>query len=276
MTLIRQICTPRPFLCRPSSPALVVAAVVVFVTAGGLVATPSRAQSGTQDRVGRMALVEGDVHGTPPGGERVAMAPGDGVVLEHLVETGRVSRAQMTLDPNGVLRLGPETQVTVDEATIDRATGASRSVLSVLLGKIELALGSLFRGEVTVETPTASLGIKGTVLRVQVDEAGRTLVAVLEGVVEVTSRAGGTVMVDAGRFTIVDPEAPPLPPSPFDPGQGTLSPSAGGPDFVVPGEEVFGESPLLPRGPQDLPREPPSTDQRFQGSEPPPQGPDGR
>jgi len=274
MTLIRQLRMPRPFSLRPPSPAFVVAAVAVL--AAGLLALPARTQTESQDRVGRMALVEGDVSGTPPGGARVPMAPGDGIVLEHLVETGRVSHAQMTLDPDGVLRLGPETRLTVDEATIDRATGASRSVLSVLLGKIELALGSLFRGEVTVETPTASLGIKGTVLRVLVDGAGRTLVAVLEGVVEVTSRAGGTVMVEAGRFTIVDPGGSPLPPSPFDPAQGTLSPSAGGPDFVVPGEEVFGESPILPRGPQDLPREPPSVDQRFQGSEPPPQGPGGR
>lgn len=274
MIRIRQTRTLRSFSLRSPSPALVLVAVLA-VFAVGLFAPSARAQSGSPDRVGRMALVEGDVHGTPPGAARVAMNPGDGIVLDHLVETGQASRAQMTLDPNGVLRLGAETRLTVDEATIDRATGASRSVLSVLLGKIELALGSLFRGEVTVETPTASLGIKGTVLRVLVDEAGRTLVAVLEGVVEVTSKAGGRVVVGAGDFTIVDAGAAPLPPSPFDPTEGTLSPSAGGPDFVVPGEEVFDRSPLLPPGAQDLPREPPSLDRQVLGSESPPQGPDG-
>jgi len=170
----------------------------------------------------------------------------------------------MALDPDGVLSMGQETRVTLDRPTIDRATGESQSTLTLLLGKIELALGSLFRGEVRVETPSATLGIKGTVLRVLVDATGRTLVAVLEGVVEVTSKATGeTITLRAGEYTIVEPGGSPLPPAPFDPAAGTLSPSAGGPDFAVPGEDAFTETPLLPDQIRDLPREPPS------------QGPDG-
>jgi hypothetical protein len=120
---------------------------------------------------------------------------------------------------------------------------------------------------VTVETPTASLGVKGTVLRVLVTPSGRTLVAVLEGTVEVTSKAGGTVVVTAGAFSIVDEGAAPLPPSPFDPSTGTLSPSAGGPDFAVPGEDLFPESPLLDGRQIDLPREPPTRNEFVQDQE---------
>jgi len=206
-----------------------------------------------------MALVRGDVRGTLPGRPAAALAAGDDLFLRHLIETGRASAARMALDPDGVLSMGQETRVTLDRPTIDRATGESQSTLTLLLGKIELALGSLFRGEVRVETPSATLGIKGTVLRALVDTAGRTLVAVLEGLVGVTSKATGeTITLRAGEYTIVEPGGSPLPPAPFDPAAGTLSPSAGGPDFAVPGEDAFTETPLLPDQIRDLPREPPS------------------
>lgn len=238
----------------------------VLVVLLGQTAAPAAAQ----EPVGRTVLVRGDVQGTPPGRPTAALAVGDGVVLDHRVETGQASAARMTLDPDGVLSMGQNTRLTVDRATIDRATGRSESTLSLLLGRIELALGSLFRGEVTVETPTASLGIKGTVLRVLVDASGRTLVAVLEGVVEVTSKATGvTVIVRAGSFTLVEPGASPLPPAPFDPAEGTLSPAAGGPDFTVPGEDLFPHTPLLPEEQRELPREPPSQGPAGQGREPP-------
>jgi len=231
---------------------------LLLLTLGALLAVAGPASA--QDAVGRMALVRGDVSGTPPGGAAAAMTVGDRIVLDHLLETGRASAARMTLDPEGVLSMGQETRLTVDRATINQATGESESVLTLLLGKIELALGSLFRGDVTVETPSASLGIKGTVLRVLVDTSGRTLVAVLEGVVEVTSKATGkTVTVHAGEYTIVDPGGDPSTPAPFDPSTGTLSPSAGGPDFAVPGEDLFDQTPLLPDEQRDLPREPPGS-----------------
>lgn len=234
-------------------------------------ATLSAGPLGAQGPVGRMALVRGDVHGTPPGGTRSAMAVADPIVLDHLLETGRESAAKLALDPEGVLTMGPETRLTVDQATVDRATGESQSVLTLLLGRIEVALGSLFRGEVTVETPSASLGVKGTVFRVLVDAAGRTLVAVLEGVVEVTAKATGeTVTLEAGEYVIVEPDGTILGPAPFDPSAGTLSPSAGGPDFQVPGEDAFDQTPLFEDEQRGLPREPPS-----QGPNDPPGGPDG-
>ncbi len=244
----------------------------VLLIAAALVALSPAPRAAAQQRVGEVAFANGTVEGTPPGGPKAPLGDGDPIVLQHLVETGHGSEAQMTLDPHGVLSMGQDSHLRVDQATLDRATGRSQSSLTLLLGKIELALGSLFRGEVTVDTPTASLGIKGTVLRVLVDPSGRTLVAVLEGVVEVTAKAGGTVRVPAGSYTIVGPDGPPLAPAPFDPSAGTLSPAAGGPDFSVPGEDVFTETPLLPERDLDLPREPPATQGKGLTDQGPPPG----
>lgn len=230
-------------------------AVCLFVLA--VTAVAGAPPVAAQRPVGQMVLVVNEVRGTPPGRAAAPMAVGEGVVLDHLIETGPRSAARLTIGDHGVIRMGQSTRQRIDRHEVDQATGEERSVFSVLLGKVQVALDSLFGGELTVETPSASLGVKGTVFRVLVDAVGRTVVAVLEGVVEVTAKAGGTVTLTAGTYTVVDPGGAPLPPAPFDPTLGTLSPSAGGPDFEVPGEELLGETPLLDGERFDLPRQPP-------------------
>jgi hypothetical protein len=170
---------------------------------------------------------------------------GDGLVLGLRVETGADSAAKMTFDPSGSLTLGSRARVTLDAARIDSVTGRSESALSVLAGAVRLALGKLFQGDLSVDTPTAVVGVKGTDLRVEVDEpTGTTRVTVTEGVVTVRSKAGGEVTVRAGQRTLVAPGRAPELPSPLDPGFGTLSASAGGPAFTPP-QATFPETPLV-------------------------------
>jgi hypothetical protein len=195
--------------------------------------------------VGEVVLARNDVRGTPAGGATKALAVGDGLALGLRVETGADSAAKMTFDPRGSLTLGSRAKVTLDAARIDSVTGRSESALSVLAGAVRLALGKLFQGEVSIDTPTAVVGVKGTDLRVEVDEpTGTTRVAVTEGVVTVRSKAGGEVTVRAGQRTVVAPGRAPELPSPIDPGSGTLSASAGGPAFTLP-QATFPETPLV-------------------------------
>lgn len=234
-----------------------------------LLAVGAALPAAAQEPVGRAAVVEGPVFETPPAGSRDDLAVGEAILLDHLIESERAAFARLTLGSEGVIRIPDETRIRMDRHRVDAATGETESAFSLLLGKIELALSSLFRGEVAVETPSATLGVKGTVVRVLVDAAGRTLVSVLEGVVEVTSNATGvTVTLEAGEYTSVEPGEDPALPAPFDPSAGTLSADAGGPDFLVPGEDVFTETPLLDERQLDLPREPPN--QGLRQGEPPP------
>lgn len=215
------------------------------------------APAAAQRPVGRMVTVQNEVLGTTPGGAPAQMAVADPVVLDHVIETGRASWARLLVGEHAPIDLGQSTRKVITQHEIDAATGEERTTLQLLLGRIQVALDSLFSGDFTVETPNASLGVKGTVFRVLVDAAGRTAVSVLEGVVDVTAKAGGTVTLTAGSYTVVGEKGPPSPPAPFDPALGTLAPSAGGPDFEVPGEEVLGETPLLDGERFDLPRQPP-------------------
>jgi hypothetical protein len=194
--------------------------------------------------VGEVVLARNDVRGTLFSGPTKALVVGDGLSLGLRVETGADSAAKMTFDPSGSLTLGSKARLVIDKNLVDQATGRSESSLSVLAGAVRLALGKLFHGEVAIDTPTAVVGVKGTDLRVEVDEpSGATMVAVTEGVVTVRSKAGGEVTVSAGQRTFVAPGRAPELPSPIVPGSGTLSASAGGPAFTLP-QASFPETPL--------------------------------
>lgn len=222
--------------------------------------------------VGTMVEVINQVTGTPAGGSPAALAIGDGVAIEMRIETGRASFAKMTFLEGGSLDVGAEAELVIDRATVDAATGASDSLLSVLVGKVRLALSSAFSGDVEIDTPTATIGVKGTILAVEPDRSGDTTVWVEEGVVEVTSKAGGTVEVSAGYVTTVRRGAPPTDPAPFDPESGAAAARALPPEFTPPSEDVFDDSPTVPEG-QDLPPRrddnpnDPSNDPRLGGNQ---------
>lgn len=253
---------------RRRRPAPLAAALVVVLAVAVLAAAPPPAAA---QEVGTMVEVINQVTGTPRGGTPAAMAVGDDVLIEMKIEAGRASFAKMTFLEGGSLDVGAGTELVIDRATVDAATGASDSLLSVLVGKIRLALSSAFSGEVEIDTPTATIGVKGTILAVEPLPSGDTTVWVEEGVVEVTSKAGGTVEVRAGYLTTVRRGAPPTDPAPFDPESGAAAARALPPEFTPPSEDVFDDSPARPEG-QDLPPrrddnpDNPSNDPRQGGS----------
>lgn len=199
--------------------------------------------------VGVIVEAEGQVTGTPDGGTPAPLAVPDPVLLDMRVATARASYARMTFGSAGMLELGAGAEVVLDRATVDAATGAEDSLLGVIAGKVRLALSSLFRGSIEVDTPTATIGVKGTILTAEVPDPDLTVVWVEEGTVEVTSKAGGTVTLTAGYSTSVRRGAPPTDPAPFDPASGAAAARALPPEVVPPNEEI--EPPdLRPRDPQ--------------------------
>lgn len=239
------------------------------------------APAAAAQEVGIMVEVVNQVTGTPSGGAPGPMAEADPVLLDMKIATGRDAFAAMTLGTDGALQIGARAEVTIDRATVDEATGESDSLLSVLIGKIRLALSSGFRGSVEVDTPTATIGVKGTVLAVDVADPDATTVWVEEGEVDVTSKAGGTVTVAAGFATTVRRGAPPTDPAPFDPATGAAAVRALPPEITAPQEEVPEDSPLspaednLPPRRDDQPNDPSGAEPRGQAGagEPAPNDP---
>lgn len=199
-------------------------------------------------RVGTAVVVVRDVRGTPPGEATKPVRQGDGIALQERIATGRASEVTMTFPPGGSIQLGENSSLVVDSQTIDQKTGRTTSALSLLAGKLRLALRKLAQA-VSIQTPEAVAGVKGTVVRMLVTPLVGTFVAVDEGVVSVRSRAGGeAVDVAAGQWVLVPPGGLPTRPAPLDRRRGPLE-----------------DPPLIDR-----------FDLQFEGPKPPPRSPNGK
>ena len=94
----------------------------------------------------------------------------------------------------------------------------SEPTIRILLGKLWLAL--LPGEDLDVESPDLVASIKGTYLRVLVDPAIGTFLAVDEGTVSVQAKAGGRpVLVTPGHWVLVPPGGLPTRPVPLPPGE---------------------------------------------------------
>ena len=198
-------------------------------------------------RVGEVAWVQGNVTGTPAGGTAAALAASDPVLIAEELVTAERSGAGLAFEPRGALTLDPGSRLVVDRDVYDEATGESESAVSLLLGKARLFLSSAFHGSFSVDTPAATIGVKGTALVVGVLPDGTTQVWVLEGGpgdVTVSAKGGRSVPLDVGFTTTVAPGRAPTPPVPFD----TRSGVAGAVALPLP-------LPPLPPVPEDLPTE---------------------
>ena len=202
-----------------------------------------------QQEVGHLVEIVPAVWGTPQGGAKGDLAVNDPILLNMRVETGNGARAAMTFYPEGALELGQNVRLVIDRSRVDSATGRQESGLKVLLGRLLAFFSPSVDRDVEIETPSARMGIRGTVVGVDVAASGSTVVAVLEGVVEVSALAGGSPLrLTAGFYTVVDPGGQPTPPAPIEPGSWTLSAAADAEPFQLPQERFPTDSPLPREG----------------------------
>jgi hypothetical protein len=199
--------------------------LVLCFLAGG---RPSPAVGG--EEVGIAQIVRPQVKAYPLSGE----APRD-LHAKEAVERGM----KLKLDEKAFLRVAFTRKFGCQEVTAEGKQGLSiSSVLTVLrtsdidvaadpckdpnlhlnLGRIRLAVLPGGEKPIHIETPNAKTIVNGTSLRMLVDPAVGTFVAVDEGSVTVQAKVGGPpVEVKAGNWVVVPPGGLPTRPAPLPP-----------------------------------------------------------
>jgi hypothetical protein len=149
------------------------------------------------ERVGSTADVVNEAWGTPPDAGRTELAVASPVHRNELLETGSESAAEIVFADDSKLTMGQGARVTVDEF-VYADPAKSKSVINLTKGAFRFVSGQIKDGKVTIKTPTASMVIRGTVLKIDVADDGETEVSVIEGAIEMTSLIAGTVLSIAG------------------------------------------------------------------------------
>lgn len=133
------------------------------------------------------------------------------------VSAKTASAAKIRFADDTVLTIGPDSTLTLDAFVYDPAAKNSKMVLNSALGVARFVTGRMGSPAYQIKTPTATIGVRGTILIVSVGKLGETNVITENGVAVVTGASGNPVDVPAGMWSNVPPGGDPSGPAPPDP-----------------------------------------------------------
>jgi hypothetical protein len=176
---------------------------------------------------------------------------GNQVFQDERVATGASGQTHLLFLDQSTLTVGPNSEVVLDRFVYDPEADSGQLAMTATRGVARYIGGKISKKtEVTVRTPSATLGIRGGVALVSVGNDGSTSAVFLHGVaLNVTSLAGGTQTITRpGFFVQVAPGAPPTAPGPPPPGlvSGLLTQLAGPSRGAPPPPAGIGGSTLPP------------------------------
>jgi hypothetical protein len=142
-----------------------------------------------QDPIGRIIRTSGNVLAFDLAGAERRLARGSELFVDETVSTGGNSSTQMHLSDGSLITINENTQFMVNEYIFDGAGGSDDSVvMSVLEGTMRTITGIIGEGQndsYALNTPYATIGIRGTEYGVFVAADGRMRIAVFDGSISV-------------------------------------------------------------------------------------------
>ncbi|WPB59262.1 FecR domain-containing protein [Xylophilus sp. GOD-11R] len=152
--------------------SLLVLGAAVAVAPGARAAEPAAAVATV--RAGTVKLVNGQVKLSDGKTER-PVAPGDGIASADSIVTGADGSISVVLRDGTLIVVGPNSRTDLREFSFDATSYQGNMVVSVVRGTMRMVSGLLRKNRpdsVSVETPTALIGIRGTDFIVEVEPSG--------------------------------------------------------------------------------------------------------
>ncbi|MBL6952948.1 MAG: FecR domain-containing protein [Alphaproteobacteria bacterium] len=140
----------------------------------------------------------------------------DRVFSNEKISTDTSSAVRLIFLDNSIISIGANSSVTLDKFVFDPSGRKSRVALSLSKGVMRFVTGNLSKERYSIRTPTATMGIRGTILEITVASNGTTTTSVVEGEASVNS-AGQRRTVRSGFSTTVVRGKPPTPPKAIPP-----------------------------------------------------------
>ena len=179
----------------------------------GQIAQAAEAIGQVQDLSGQVTVVRAD-------GTREQLAAGDAVFQGDVVETAAGGAVNLLFVDETTFALGADARLALDEMVFNPATQTGSSSFSVLKGVFVFVSGQIAQTDntqMTVTTPVATIGIRGTTVAGDVRPAGEeSTFTVIDGEIAVVTQGGTVLMSEANATTVITSFlAPPSPPVVF-------------------------------------------------------------
>jgi hypothetical protein len=123
------------------------------------------------EEIGRVKVAKGQVT-VDRGGRALAAAPGQSLQPADVVRTGADGSVGITMTDNSLLSAGPNSLLSLDRFTFNATTREGRFDASLKNGTLAVVSGKIAKQSpdaMTVRTPAAILGVRGTEFVVSVD-----------------------------------------------------------------------------------------------------------
>ena len=114
-------------------------------------------------------------------GAAAALNPGDSVFRDEIVRTGAESTAKLVFLDSTNLAIGPTSRVTLDVFVYSGGVSAQKMTVNLAKGLFRFTSGALDKRAYVISTPTASIGVRGTVLDIGVQGPQQMRVTLVEG-----------------------------------------------------------------------------------------------
>ena len=139
-----------------------------------------------------------------------------GVEMNDTVVTAK-AKAKLTFEDNTTVNITEQSKLVIDDFVYDPKKGSGKLAMKVVMGTARYASGQIAKNnpqQVAVNTPTATVAVRGTDFSMTVDELGRSLIMLLPscdkdkrkcvtGAISVKNDAGEVFMNEPYQTTLV-------------------------------------------------------------------------
>ena len=146
--------------------------LAVLLATGAFLVIPVKAQE-----VGTAAAVNTLSQGTPLGGGVQVLRIGARVLHNERIQTSASGTVQLLFIDKTTLSVGPSSTLVIDKFVYDPATGTGQMVTTLTRGALRFVGGQLsHQGAATVNTPVATIGIRGGTATIAHGQGGTRLI----------------------------------------------------------------------------------------------------
>jgi hypothetical protein len=131
-------------------------------------------QPAADDSIGQVSTVQGNATVTRAGAAAVALKASDPIYKSDVLATGASSSLGVTFDDETTFSLSANSRIVVDEFVYQEGGSGNSAAYNVARGTVAFVASQVAKtGNMTITTPTATMGIRGTTGIVDVpDNAG--------------------------------------------------------------------------------------------------------
>ena len=148
------------------------------------------------ESIGTVAAVNRDMDGTPPQSQRRSLELGARVVRNERIETSEIGSGQLLFMDQTSLAVAPDSDIVLDTYTYDPDQQSGDMALTLTRGTLRFIGGRISKKrDVTVRTPTATIGIRGGLCIIAVSPGGDTTVVQIAGEYTSVTGSGGRKVI---------------------------------------------------------------------------------